>query len=147
VNPIDEPAVREFLHKRRNAVVATNRPDAAPQLSPIWFLWDGQRFILSAGRETAKAANIRRDPRVSLCIDDEPGARYLVASGRVEAVEDGEANRELGLVLIAKYKAPDEVLPHWEHLEANEPQQLFTMSPERLIWRDFSGRSEQSVAT
>ena len=134
---IDDDRILEFLGQPRNAIVATIRPNGMPQLSPIWFLWRADRFVLSAGVATAKAANLSRDPRISLCIDDEPGGRYLAASGPVAVVGDAD-RREYALELIAKYKPAAEVLPHWEHLEVHEPQRIFTLDPERVIWRDYS---------
>lgn len=135
---IDDGRIVDFLDQQRHAIVATIRPNGMPQLSPIWFLWRADRFVLSAGIATAKAANLRRDPRISLCIDDEPGARYLAASGRVVQVSDA-GRRDHALALIAKYKPAAEVLAHWEYLERDEPQRLFTLDPERIIWRDYAG--------
>src|ERR1700722_18534615 len=106
---IDDARIIEFLDQPRNAIVATIRPNGIPQLSPIWFLWRTDRFVLSAGVSTAKAANLRRDPRISLCIDDEPGARYLTATGHVSQVDE-VGRREHALELIAKYKPAEEVL-------------------------------------
>ena len=134
---IDDARIIEFLDQPRNAIVATIRPNGIPQLSPIWFLWRTDRFVLSAGVSTAKAANLRRDPRISLCIDDEPGARYLTATGHVSQVDE-VGRREHALELIAKYKPAEEVLAHWEYLEGNEPQRIFTFDPERIIWRDYA---------
>jgi PPOX class probable F420-dependent enzyme len=134
---IDDERIIEFLGEPRNAIVATIRPNGMPQLSPVWFLWQTDRFVLSVGVATAKAANISRDPRISLCIDDEPVGRYLAASGRVIEVGDAD-RRDQALALIAKYKPADEVLPHWEYLEREEPQRIFTFDPERVIWQDYS---------
>lgn len=129
--------VTEFLRVRRNAVLATIRRDGVPQLSPVWFLWTGELFILSAGRQTAKAANLHRDPRVSLCIvDDEPGARYLFASGTAVPVPE-EARRDYAFASMAKYKVPEESEAYWEYLEANEPQLLYTCKPQKFVWRSY----------
>jgi PPOX class probable F420-dependent enzyme len=142
---IEDSRVLEFLGQARNAIVATIRPNGTPQLNPIWFLWRTDRFVLSTGVATAKAANIIRDPRIALCIDDEPGARYFAASGYVIQVDD-TLRRGYALELIAKYKPAGEVLPHWEFLERNEPQRLFTFDPERVTWRDYAGYgSEEGV--
>jgi PPOX class probable F420-dependent enzyme len=142
---IADTRIIEFLSQRRNAIVATVRSNGVPQLSPVWFLWRADRFVLSAGVATAKAANIRRDPRITVCIDDEPGARYFAASGRVVQLDDA-LRRDCALELIAKYKPPAEVLPHWEYLERNEPQRVFTFDPDRVIWHDYAGYgSEEGV--
>lgn len=137
ISPDGDPQLREFLQVRRNAVLATIRRDGTPQLSPVWFLWTGERFIFSAGRQTAKAPNLRRDPRVTLCIiDDEPGARYLVASGTAIQVADA-ARREHAFAVSAKYKAPDQIEAHWEYLEQTEPQLLYTCEPDGIVWREY----------
>jgi PPOX class probable F420-dependent enzyme len=142
---IDDARIIEFLGQPRDAIIATLRSSGIPQLSPVWFLWHADRFVLSTGVATAKAANIRRDPRIGLCIDDEAGSRYFAASGRVIQVDDGW-RRDYALKLIARYKPPEEVLPHWEYLERNEPQRVFTFDPERVIWRDYAGYgSEEGV--
>lgn len=137
MTPYQDPAVLEFLRARRNAVLATIRRDGAPQLSPVWFLWTGERFIFSAGRQSAKAANLKRDHRITLCIiDDEPGARYLVSSGFAVQVPDA-MRREYAFAVSAKYKAAEEIEAHWDYLEGTDPQLLYACKPQRILWRDF----------
>jgi PPOX class probable F420-dependent enzyme len=133
----DDPEVLAFLNAQRTAVLATIRRDGSAQLSPVWFLWKEDRFIFSAGRQTAKTANLRRDPRVSLCIfADQPVARYLFASGTAALVAES-ARRELAFTSIAKYLPAEEIEDYWDDLERNEPQVLYIFQPERVVWREF----------
>src|SRR4051812_33619589 len=63
---------RAFLLARpRTAKLATVRADGRPHIAPIWFDLDGDVLVFNTGDTTVKAANMRRDPRVSLCIDDD----------------------------------------------------------------------------
>jgi PPOX class probable F420-dependent enzyme len=63
-----EPA-RAFVRKNSNTVLATFRRDGRPQLSPVNTAIDDGGFAVISSRETAvKVKNIRRDPRVSLCV-------------------------------------------------------------------------------
>jgi PPOX class probable F420-dependent enzyme len=118
-------------------VLATIRRDGTPQLSPIWFLWTGERFIFSAGRQTAKAANLGRDARITLCIaDDEPGAGYLVARGIAIPVPEAD-RREYAYRVCAKYKPAEQMDAYWELLERTEPQLLYTCEPSHMLWRDY----------
>ena len=96
----------DFLRRGRNAIVATNRLDAGPQLSPNWYLWDGDRFLISTSSWTAKVKNVRRDPAMSVCIDDamSNGELYVTAYGTGEVI-DGPAAREPSLAIIRKYEA------------------------------------------
>jgi PPOX class probable F420-dependent enzyme len=58
-----------FVREHHDAVLCTARRDGAPQLSPITCNVAGDDRIVISTRETlAKVKNIRRDPRVSLCV-------------------------------------------------------------------------------
>jgi PPOX class probable F420-dependent enzyme len=66
---MDLDAAREFLHAHHRAVLATFRRDGRPQLSPVLCVCDEKGRVLVSTRETAvKTRNLRRDPRVSLCV-------------------------------------------------------------------------------
>ncbi|HLI08028.1 MAG TPA: pyridoxamine 5'-phosphate oxidase family protein [Ktedonobacteraceae bacterium] len=66
------PEVRTFLLTgTRTAKVATVRADGRPHVAPVWFLLDDDSIVFTTWHTTVKAKNIRRDPRVCLCIDDE----------------------------------------------------------------------------
>jgi PPOX class probable F420-dependent enzyme len=59
----------DFVAEQRNAVMQTYRRDGSPQLSPITCALDATRTIVVSTRETAiKTKNLRRDPRVALCV-------------------------------------------------------------------------------
>jgi PPOX class probable F420-dependent enzyme len=66
---MDLDVAREFLHAHHRAVLATFRRDGRPQLSPVLCACDEKGRVLISTRETAvKTRNLRRDPRVSLCV-------------------------------------------------------------------------------
>jgi PPOX class probable F420-dependent enzyme len=80
---------RSLLASTAVACVSTIGKRGEPQLSPIWFLFDGNRvrFSLLEGRQ--KLRNLRRDPRVAvLVIDPARPTYYLELRGRVELVPD-----------------------------------------------------------
>jgi PPOX class probable F420-dependent enzyme len=60
-----------FLRGRRVAVLATIGEDGRPVLTPIWYLYEGGKLLMRTGTDSRKASNIRRDPRVSVCVQDE----------------------------------------------------------------------------
>jgi PPOX class probable F420-dependent enzyme len=78
-----EAEYRSFLLDHvRTASLATVRPDGRPHVAPVWFDLDGDTFVLSTGENTVKGRNMRRDPRVSLCIDDEePPFHFAIIEG------------------------------------------------------------------
>ncbi len=60
-----------LLSQARTGKLATVRKDGRPHVVPIWFDLDGETLVFTTWHESIKAANIRRDPRVCICIDDE----------------------------------------------------------------------------
>lgn len=71
-----------LLHGTRTGKLATVRKDGRPHVVPIWFTLDGDTLVFTTGEHTAKMANMRRDARVSLCVDDEtPPYAYLIVEG------------------------------------------------------------------
>jgi PPOX class probable F420-dependent enzyme len=59
----------EFVRHNHNAVLATMRADGSPQLSPVLAgADDGGRIVVSTRETAVKTRNLRRDPRVVLCV-------------------------------------------------------------------------------
>jgi PPOX class probable F420-dependent enzyme len=66
------PECRVFLLKgTRTGKLATVRADGRPHVVPIWFVLDGDTLIFTTGATSVKARNMQRDPRITLCVDDE----------------------------------------------------------------------------
>ncbi len=81
---------REFmLGKARTASLATVRADGRPHVAPIWFDLDGDTLLFMTGESTVKGRNLRREPRVSLCVDDEqPPFAFVLLEGTAEPAEN-----------------------------------------------------------
>src|SRR5215210_6323777 len=81
---------REFMLDRpRTAVLATVRADGRPHAAPIWFDLDGDELVFTTGESTIKGRNMLRDPRVSLCIDEEePPFHFVLIEGTSELTAD-----------------------------------------------------------
>ena len=59
---------RERLANDRVGWLTTVAPDGTPQVSPIWFLWNGDE-ILVYSLDSPRGRNIASHPRVSLNLD------------------------------------------------------------------------------
>ena len=84
---------RDFLREHHHAVLATFRADGRPQMSPVGAGVDGDgRVIVSTPETTAKARNLRRDPRVSVVVLSEGFyGTWVQVEGTAEIVERPEA--------------------------------------------------------
>lgn len=80
--------VREFLNEKRFASLATINADGAPQQTVMWYELRGNQIMMNTAEGRVKAGNLRRDPRVSICVEDE--YRYVSISGRIELDDDRE---------------------------------------------------------
>lgn len=82
-----ETSRRAFAH------LATLNADGTPQVTPIWFDYDGTDIIFNTARGRVKDRNLGRNPRVALSIQDpENGYRYLQIQGDVVDVSEEGAD-------------------------------------------------------
>ena len=89
------PECRAFLlETARTGKLATVRADGRPHVVPIWFDLDEEnKLYFSTWHTTVKANNIRRDPRICICVDDErPPFTYAMLEGTAEFIDDPKAS-------------------------------------------------------
>lgn len=91
--------IAALLSKTNTAIVGVNRMNGGPQLTPVWYFWDGETFRFSTMTDRAKFANLKRNPSIALLVDDPQG--YIAAYGEAEIIEAGFA--ELARPIIEKY--------------------------------------------
>lgn len=90
---VDREGLVAFVTPRHHAVLITTRADGRPQASPVTCGVDAAgRIVIATYPERAKAANIRREPRVSLCVlSGEFNGPWVQVDGTAELVELPEA--------------------------------------------------------
>ncbi|MFD7503654.1 PPOX class F420-dependent oxidoreductase [Streptomyces sp. NPDC059850] len=100
---------QKFLSEgTRTGKLATVRADGSPHLAPIWFLLDGDDLVFSTGQDTVKGRNLARDPRVSLCVDDDrPPFSFVTVRGRAELSDELGEVREWATRIAARYVGDD----------------------------------------
>jgi len=83
----------DLLKDDRKALahLGTVMPSGAPQVTPVWFDYDGKFFRVNSAKGRVKDRNMRRNPAVALAIVDPANPyRYLSVRGRVvEITEQG----------------------------------------------------------
>ena len=99
--------VAEFLDRQRTLHLASIGPDGVPHLVPMFFgLIDG-RIAMWTYAKSQKAANLRRDPRVTCLVEtgDHYGElRGVSITGRAELHDDYDTVYGVGEALHARYQ-------------------------------------------
>jgi PPOX class probable F420-dependent enzyme len=133
------PDLDGHLRRHRDALIATVNADGSPQLTPVWYLWDGKALSASVPGWTVKVANLRREPRVAICVDDEVAGCYATLTGSAELVEgppdDREGVRAATWPLLLKYLPEDEAAARWTRIDAAGDRVVIRLVPSRILWR------------
>jgi PPOX class probable F420-dependent enzyme len=93
--------VRAFLEQPRFAVLATINPDGTPQQTVMWFELRGDHILMNTAEGRWKATNVRRDARVSVCVED--GYRFVAINGQVTLDEDHDTSQRDIYALARRY--------------------------------------------
>jgi len=125
--------MQTLLSKSNNAIVGVNRTVGGPQLTPVWYAWDGTSFLFSTTKDRAKYLNLKRDPSISLIVDDLETHNYVVAYGRAEIIEQNVG--ELTRPIIAKYASADKFEQMIKMIENDPGRVLVVLHPEKILTR------------
>lgn len=113
---MDIDKARTFLKTHHRAVMATNRRDGRPQMSPVMVgIDEAGRGIISSREPTYKVRNLRRDPRVSVCVfNDGFYGEWLQIEGQAEIISMPDALEDL----VDFYKRVVGEHPDWDEYRA-----------------------------
>jgi len=69
--------------------LTTTGSDGTPQPRPVWFLWDGETFLIYSRPGTAKLRHIEANPAVALNLDgDGSGGDIVIMIGRATIMKE-----------------------------------------------------------
>ena len=86
----------DLTKKQALAHLATVMPDGSPQVSAVWFDYDGRHIRVNSARNRVKDKNMERDRRVALSIVDPDNAyRCLMIRGRVVNITEQGADAHI----------------------------------------------------
>jgi PPOX class probable F420-dependent enzyme len=82
----------------------TVRPDGMPQPTPVWFLWDGDTFLIYSRPGTRKLRNLAHNSRVALNLNcDEWGSKVVVVTGEA-SVDQAALPANRNAAYLRKYR-------------------------------------------
>jgi PPOX class probable F420-dependent enzyme len=129
------PVVRAFLGERRFASLATINADGSPQQTVMWYELQGDQIMMNTRRNRVKDQNMLRDPRVSICIEDE--FRYVTINGTVELIDDQERAQADIKALAVRYDGSEEAEQIARNTFSKQERITLLLSIDHVIARGF----------
>ncbi|HVF88762.1 MAG TPA: TIGR03667 family PPOX class F420-dependent oxidoreductase [Blastocatellia bacterium] len=84
------------LDKERIIWLVSVGADLTPQPSPVWFVWDGEQFLIYSRPGAPKLRNIARNPKVALHFDgDGIGGDIVIFTGEARIDESAPPANEV----------------------------------------------------
>jgi PPOX class probable F420-dependent enzyme len=101
--------IAEFIERGRTATLATLSPTGVPHLVAMWYAVVDGEIWFETKTKSQKAVNLRRNPTLSVMIDD--GLSYdtlrgVSIEGRAEIVEDPDTLLRVGISVWERYTGP-----------------------------------------
>ncbi len=123
----------------RTGKLAVIRADGSPLVVPIWFVLDGDDLVFMTGADTVKGRALQRDPRVSICVDEEiPPYAFVRVDGTVRIETDVAAMIPWSVAIAGRYMG--EQAEEFGHRNAVEGELLVRLTPTRVVaYDDITG--------
>lgn len=119
---------KDLMQKKAFAMLATVNADGAPQVTPVWFDFDGTHIRFNTARGRVKDRNLARNPAVALAImDPDNPYRYVQVKGRIAEVSEAGADAHID-ALAKKYTGQD----RYANRTAGEVRVTYKVIPERV---------------
>ena len=139
---MNEKEIEDFLGAPRFGVLGTNRRNGPPQMTAVWYLYKHGKIYVSMFEASAKARNLKRDPRATLCVSgDSADARAVVLSGAVELHQHGSeawVNETSWELTRRYYESDDEARKYLESESSGGSSVLAVLTPEKIIAQDYN---------
>lgn len=122
-----------LLHGTRTAKIATVRDDGRPHVTPVWFVFDGEKILFMTWHQSVKAKNLRRDPRVTLCVDEEtPLYSFVMVEGKAHITEQDPDRGVWSRKIARRYMGADQARAYGERNDV-EGEWVVRIQPTHVV--------------
>jgi PPOX class probable F420-dependent enzyme len=119
---------KDLLQKKAFAHLGTVMKDGSPQVTPIWFDYDGTHVRINSAKGRWKDKNMRNRPKVALSIlDPDNPYRYMQIRGTVTEVTENGADAHIDS-LAKKYLGQDK----YPYRQPGEVRVIYKIAVERV---------------
>jgi PPOX class probable F420-dependent enzyme len=117
----------------RTAKLAVVRADGSPHVAPVWVDLNDDDVIFMTSADTLKGKAILRDPRVSLCWDDErPPFSFVTLGGTATISRDASEMLKWATRIAGRYMGAERA-EEYGRRNAVPPELLVRVTPSRIV--------------
>jgi PPOX class probable F420-dependent enzyme len=131
---LSDSEVKAFLLEgTRTAKLSVVRKDGSPFVTPVWFLLDDDgTVVFETERKSLKGHALARDPRVSLCVEDDRPPFGFVRLDGIAAISEGPEVLAWTTRIAARYMGPERA-EEIGKLNAGEGHALIRVRVRRVV--------------
>lgn len=97
---------REFLKSQKILRLATIDSAGNPHIVPVWYMYVNDKFYVGTNTKTRKAKNIKKNPKVSFCVDTgirSPDIFGVMGIGRARLILKTDRVEHLAKKILRRY--------------------------------------------
>ncbi len=109
----------KFLKTQKILRLATIDGTGVPHIAPVWYMYRDDKFYVGTNTKTRKAKNIRKNPKVSFCVDvgiRSPDIIGVMGTGRAKLILKKDLVEKLARKILLRY---------FKDMKNKSAQQLF----------------------
>ena len=132
---IDWERLEQFLAPPQIALLVTVGPEGTPHPTPVWYRYAARFLTVSTTSPTIKIRNLRRDPRLAVCVyNDVKGTEYVSMIGVARVIEGSGIWNETRRI-VEHYVEPSHVVDEWISRMRLQQRVIIRMAVSKVWWR------------
>ncbi len=126
----------EFLKEQKILRLATISKNKIPHIVPVWYMYSAKKFYIGTNTRTQKAKNLKKNNRVSFCIDkgvNAPNIYGVMGQGKSNLILEEEKVKTIAKKILLRYFSTIENKSAKELLEDTDC--IIEIIPEKIrVW-------------
>ena len=97
---------RDFIRSQKILRLATIDSQGNPHIVPVWYDYINRKFYIGTNTRTTKARNVKKNPRVSFCVDEgikSPDIFGIMGIGRAKLVLENRRVKQVAKKILGRY--------------------------------------------
>ena len=96
----------EFLKTQKILRLATIGKNKTPHIVPVWYRYSAKKFYIGTNTRTQKAKNLKKNDRVSFCVDvgvNAPNIYGVMGQGKVNLILEEKKVKTIAKKILLRY--------------------------------------------